>query len=547
MIDCFRIFGMPLTIVSDKGAPLVSRAVKEFCVATGIEHKIGVPENHQSDAIVESGARMVWPYLRLMAWELKKFHAWTPLLCNVQLSANALLRDSLGGASSSEIMFGRRVRPMRFLRPEALQRADERVPAEGPKMVNTFIADQAALQLRILGRAEAERHQRFQQNAAEFAASMRGFEHLDWVRVGMLISIPQPNHDRFNRPNKWALLRRGPYEVTAAEGTTLRIRDWKAVQEGRLVRTFQWPKRWAYPYHVINEEALERPEPPPAEDDDLPDMVMVGEPTAIGAVLSCQRLAEGDWEMRARAGLAMDVRMHVKNNRYLVRWEGRPHSDNSWEAYAAVWHTHAFQDFIAGSELLGHVAPSAYAARHRNHVNALVRGRAPAAADREVVIPHAEHVAAAMRGYFPLNADARRSESVRASARNSQEEGQALQALPSESEDPLQQYLVPEPWGTGDVASLRIWTDAGLDGGGFTFDRRQANDWVPVAHRADMGRGEQVQEEAHLVQYVDDLALDMPGLLSDTDDEQVLPFGVASLLRSRNSTPPRCPRPNEVD
>ena len=274
---------------------------------------------------------------------------------------------------------------------------------------------------------------------------------------------------------------------------------------------------------------------------------MVGEPTAIGAVLSCQRLAEVDWEMRARAGLPMDMRMHVKNNRYLVRWEGRPHSDNSWEAYAAVWHTHAFQDFIAGSELLGHVAPSAYAARHRNHVNALVRGRAPAAADREVVIPHAEHVAAAMRGYFPLNADARRSESVRASARNSQEEGQALQALPSESEDPLQQYLVPEPWGTGDVASMRIWTDAGVDGGGFTFDRRQANAWVPVAHRADMGRGEPAQEEAHLVQYVDDLALDMPGLLSDTDDDQVLPFGVASLLRSRNATPPRCPRPNEVD
>jgi len=154
-IDCFKIFGIPATIKTDRGAPLVSRAVKEFCEATGIKHEIGVAENHQSDAIVESGARIVWPYLRLMATELRKFHAWTPLLCNVQLGANALLRDSLGGASSSEIMFNRKVRPMRFLRPEALGRVDENAPPGGRLQVNTFIADQAALQLRLLGRVEA--------------------------------------------------------------------------------------------------------------------------------------------------------------------------------------------------------------------------------------------------------------------------------------------------------------------------------------------------------------------------------------------------------
>ena len=98
------------------------------------------------------------------------------------------------------------------------------------------------------------------------------------------------------------------------------------------------------------------------------------------------------------------------------------------------------------------------------------------------------------------------------------------------------------------MAAMRVWTDAGMDGGGFTFDREQANAWVPVAHRGDMGQGETAQYEAQLVQYVDDLALDMPGLLSDTDDDdQVLPVGVRSLLRSRNSTPTRYHDPHEVD
>jgi hypothetical protein len=290
-IDCFKIFGIPATIKTDRGAPLVSRAVKEFCEATGIKHEIGVAENHQTDAIVESGARIVWPYLRLMATELRKFHAWTPLLCNVQLGANALLRDSLGGASSSEIMFNRKVRPMRFLRPEALGRVDENAPPGGRLQVNTFIADQAALQLRLLGRVEAERHKRYMNNVAAFQANMAGFEHLDWVRVGQLVSIPQPNHERFNRPNKWAMLRRGPYEIMEAEGTTLMLRDRTAFVQGQRPRAFQWPKRWVYPYHVINEAALAEPGPPPPEDeDDLPEFQLQSAPNVVSAIVCSERL-----------------------------------------------------------------------------------------------------------------------------------------------------------------------------------------------------------------------------------------------------------------
>jgi hypothetical protein len=81
-------------------------------------------------------------------------------------------------------------------------------------------------------------------------------------------------------------------------------------------------------------------------------------------------------------------RDHVKNHVYKVRWRGKRHTEDSWEAYEAVWHQFAFEDFIAGSQLSGHVIPSAYARAHRQHVNALLRNQAP---DREVAIvnPHA--------------------------------------------------------------------------------------------------------------------------------------------------------------
>jgi hypothetical protein len=251
--------------------------------------------------------------------------------------------------------------------------------------------------------------------------------------VGQLVSIPQPNHARFNRPNKWALLRRGPYEIMKVPeggGTTLSLRDHKAHNDGRSPRCFQWPKRWVFPYHVINEEALEDPEPPPPpEDDDVPELMMDGEETAVSAILGCQRLPEAEWLGLARGG--EDPSLHVRNNRYLVRWSGKPHSENSWEQYARVWHTNAFQEFMRGSTLRGHVPPSQYAARHRNHVNALVRGRAPAEADRQVVIQEAQQVVNVMQGYMPLRAPAPRAQGH---IQQSQEDGSQLAQQEEEEE-----------------------------------------------------------------------------------------------------------------
>jgi hypothetical protein len=490
-LDCFKIFGIPGTISTDKGAPLVSRAVKEFCEATGIKHKIGVPENHQSDAIVEgSGARIIWPYLRTMAWELKKFHAWTPLLCQVQLAANSLRRQSLGGASASELMFGRRLRPMRFLRPEALMRVDGAAAQSGRLQVNKFIADHAALQLRLLGRAEAEKHRRYQNNVEEFKESMVGFEELDWVRVGHLVSIPQPNHERFNRPNKWALLRRGPYEVMEAVTTTLKLRDRTAFVAGKSPKMFQWPRRWVFPYHVFNEETLEEVAPPPPEDGDLPNLVLLLEENTISAVVKEEPLQQ----------LAVPARPRdVRNYEYLVRWSGSDHSANSWEQYETVWHTSAFAEFHAGWRgAVGHVPPSQYAQRHRNHVNALVRGRNPAAADAAVLLPHAGHNVATMQGYMPLKAAAPQHQRQRDSVQASQDAGRVLSQQLSQEPSSDEEEQVQG----GAAGILELVTDGVAD---------------PVVLR-----------------YTDDVVLRVPEVLAgNTAGIQHL----VNLARSRDSTP----------
>jgi hypothetical protein len=391
LLDCFKTFGLPHTIKTDRAGVLVGKAVTQLCHFTGIEHRVGVAHYHQSDGTVENGAALVWPYLRIMGAELRKFHAWAPLLCNVQLAANALVRDVLGGASASEVMFNRKVKPLQFLRPEALE-ADA-----GPVSVNKFIADNAAMQLRLLGRADAERHRRFRLNAELAEEARDGLEHLDWVREGLLVSIPQPDADQhFNRPNKFAFLRRGPYEVVEVRPRTALLRDYRKSRAGQQPPEFLWPKFNMAPYYSMGdilppqEEVIHFP----FEDLELEPLQPAELPPLPSAVLSSSPLPEAEWRVQRSPN-------HVRNHSYMVRWENKPHSANSTVRYEAIWSSWPFQEFVQGSGLIGHVPPQQVEHHHVRQVNALLQGnRQP-----QMLVPMADPQAQVrvLRDYFPYS------------------------------------------------------------------------------------------------------------------------------------------------
>ena len=362
LLDCFKIFGLPGIIKTDRGGQYLSKAVKQFCALSGVEHVVGVAHYHQSDAVVENGAALVWPYLRIMCAELRRFHAWSPLLCNIMLGANALTRDSLGGASASEIVFNRKVRPLRFLRPEALNQ-----DPQDPVFVNKFLADQAAMQLRLLGRADAERHRRFRLNREDAEGAMDGAEHLDWVRVGQLVAIPQPDTQHFNRPNKWAFLRRGPYEVAEVRTSTVLLIDHTAAALNRPHTPFLWPKYQLSPYYKQGDilPAVDNPEPLP-EDVAQADAVLPARlPLLVSAVLS---------HRPADIPSIPNAPQHVRNQLYMVRWQGRRHADSSEVPYDAVWQDPAFAEYVEGSTLEGFVHPAQAMERHRAHIQHLLAG-----------------------------------------------------------------------------------------------------------------------------------------------------------------------------
>jgi hypothetical protein len=388
-LQVFGIFGLPRIIRSDLGPQFLSRVCEEFCMFTGIEHKFGIADRHQSDGVVENAASLVWPYLRLAAHDLRRYEVWTPLLCQVQLACNALARDVLGGASASELVFNRKIKPMRFLRPDALPLVDDAADAYD---VSAFVADHASMQLRTLHRADNERHMRYRHRMDIADAVADGVEDLDWVRVGQLVSIPHPDHQTFNRPNRWALLRRGPYEVLEISegGATVVLVDVNARFRGERPDPFTYPKVWLHPYSK-DTSVITDPVPPPPSNEDLPPIPLLIEPDVIGAVLQALPI-----DNPPLPSLPNDVR----NFRYSVRWLNTPHSQNSVEPYHMIWHTSAFAEFIQGSSLTGHVPPTAYALKHRLHVNQLLQRQEP---DRAVPLadPSALNNERALRHYIP--------------------------------------------------------------------------------------------------------------------------------------------------
>jgi hypothetical protein len=420
MLNTFKFFGLPSIIKSDVGPQFISKTVSDFCRATGIEHRFGIPYNHQSDGTIENGIRTVWSYLRLAIHDLKRYAAWAPLLTNVMLGCNSLPRDVLGGASASALVFNRKVQPMRFLRPETLRAPYNLVDqgrADAQVEVNGFIADQAAQQLRLLYFAEQTRQERYGQNVREAERQLQEQQEqqqgqdLDWVRVGQLVSIPQEEHDRQLRPTKMSLRRTGPYEVMECLTTTVKLRDRRAFMAQENPVIFLWPKRELWPYFARCE---------PAADVELLQQEQPVEPP----VVRTNRVANAILRSRFKEQLATP-RTNARNYEYLVRWDGRPHEEATWERYEQISNTSAFQDFIRDSTLTNHVPPTQYSALHRQHVTQLLRGDAnpvstvPIQDPRQVVQRLQDHFSSE-QPHYPNRAALQRSVDQSQNSQNSQ-------------------------------------------------------------------------------------------------------------------------------
>ena len=118
-------------------------------------------------------------------------------------------------------------------------------------------------------------------------------------------------------------------------------------------------------------------------------------PTIPSAILSHERLEHP---------VIRNSPMHVRNQQYLVRWEGRPHSDNGVVPYDAVWQSPAFEEYVSGSDLIGHIPAAQAMQRHVQQVQNLLAG---SQVNSHVPASNPEIQVQVLRDYFPMSAPQR--------------------------------------------------------------------------------------------------------------------------------------------
>jgi hypothetical protein len=208
----------------------------------------------------------------------------------------------------------------------------------------------------------------------------------------MLVSIPQPENDQhFNRPYKLAFLRRGPYEVCAVRHRSVLLRDFGKAQAGGNPPQFLWPKYNLAPYYRMgdilppSEQVIQVP-----QGEEVEALPIAQPQTMPSAILAAQPLENPVFPREPR---------HVRNFEYMVRWHGRSHASNSVVPYDSVWSSMAFEEFIRGSGLIGHVPPQQFQAAHLAQAGAMLRG-----SQNPGQIPMAEPQVQArvLSHYFPM-------------------------------------------------------------------------------------------------------------------------------------------------
>ena len=180
------------------------------------------------------------------------------------------------------------------------------------------------------------------------------------------------------------------------------LRDFARQRAGRNPPTFLWPKYNMAPYYSQGDilPTREQVEQMPFEEAEEAQIAFMRAPPLPAAILQAVPRAEHDVVIQNNP-------QHVRNFDYIVRWAGRPHTENSATSYEDIWSSQAFQEFMEGSTLTGHVPPQQFQQLHMRQVNNLLQGgQRP-----QMVVPMANPAAQAqiLREYLPASAPQRAS------------------------------------------------------------------------------------------------------------------------------------------
>jgi hypothetical protein len=98
-------YGLPKSIMTDRGTQFISNAMTELTTTLGISHTITISHSKEENGIVERANKEILKYLQQIIFTHRSRNKWSSFLPLVQRIMNSTMHGSLG-TSPARIMFG---------------------------------------------------------------------------------------------------------------------------------------------------------------------------------------------------------------------------------------------------------------------------------------------------------------------------------------------------------------------------------------------------------------------------------------------------------
>ena len=216
LIHC-GYFGIPSTLVSDRGSQYANDIIKEFMSLAGVEHILTMAYSKEENAIVERSNRETMKWIRQMLAdprvEKKSWSKYLPLATRIH---NASKCESIGYAPA-EVIFGDRVN----LDKNILLPPSARV--ENAPEITDWMKDRCLAQSNIV---EVAREKQTQHHDRHVTLTEEEAEQpLTEYEIGsyVLAAYPDTNYG-LPRPDKLHMMLTGPYLIIGRQGQEYQLR-----------------------------------------------------------------------------------------------------------------------------------------------------------------------------------------------------------------------------------------------------------------------------------------------------------------------------------
>mmetsp|Transcript_22086 Transcript_22086/g.57630 ORF Transcript_22086/g.57630 Transcript_22086/m.57630 type:complete len:324 (-) Transcript_22086:593-1564(-) len=291
-------YGVPTSIRSDQGTQFTATLIEELCSFLDVEQRFTLPYRPQANGLVERANQEVMRHLRVLTVHRKESSRWSQFLPLVQRAINAT-PNRVTGYPPARLLFGDAVdlsRQLFNLPP----------PCKGKQRFADYIEDLVSVQRNLVRVARESQKRHIENYVKSSPPSPTRYE------VGDLVLLAYPTRAPSKLHPKW----RGPLEVIAGDRNTYTIRDVLTGADQDV--------------HV-DRLKLYRPDPV----DDAATVATLDDQLFLVESISAHRGSP-----RSKSAMT-----------FKVRWQGFSPEDDTWEPYAFVKSTEAFQAYTKRAKL----------------------------------------------------------------------------------------------------------------------------------------------------------------------------------------------------